>query len=222
MLKSTRPAQKGPDFTVTGGVNIGWANATWPFGKLFVSADKVCVSSRGLLGSYSFAPSEVVAIEPYGSIPFLSSGVRVVHTNKELPERIIFWHLGSRDELIARIKKTGFVATAASTQIPQRSGIPFRWTFLFAMLVIWNGLFYADMSALHQPHPKPGPFTLLALALLFFSALGIQNSTQFQAIALKPGRFAAEVRPVVRIIMVISGIITVAFSVIIISELSFG
>lgn len=33
----------------------------------------------------------MAALEPYGSIPILASGVRVVHTVQNYPDKIIFW-----------------------------------------------------------------------------------------------------------------------------------
>ena len=88
-----------------GGARIGWVNASWPFAKLIISADRIALVT---LGSYEFSPSQVVSVEPYGSIPFLSSGIRINHNRADYPEKIIFWCMGNRSRVLAEFRKCGF------------------------------------------------------------------------------------------------------------------
>ena len=83
-----------------GGARIGWVNASWPFARLTVSADKLALAS---LGTYEFSPLQVVSVEPYGSIPLLSSGIRIIHNRADYPEKIIFWCMGNRSRVLAEI-----------------------------------------------------------------------------------------------------------------------
>ena len=62
-------------FTVTGGAQLGWINASWPFGTLSVSPRSLTISSP-FSRSYVFEPEQVVALEPCGWIPFLHNGGR--------------------------------------------------------------------------------------------------------------------------------------------------
>jgi hypothetical protein len=98
------------EFSVTGGMRVGWLHATWPFARLTVSETGLRLS--GLMsGSYSFAPGEVVSLDRIG-IPFLSSAIQIVHNRADYPSKIIFWGIGSTEDLLARIRETGFTGTA--------------------------------------------------------------------------------------------------------------
>jgi len=48
-------------FTVRGGAQIGWINASWPFGMLSVSPRSLTISSP-FSRSYVFEPEQVVTI----------------------------------------------------------------------------------------------------------------------------------------------------------------
>lgn len=197
------------EITVTGGIEAGWAHASWPFAKLKVTADSLSLSAV-TMGSYRFNLDEVVALEPYGSIPVFARGVRIIHTNAQFPEKITFWCLGSRDELLERIKRLGFRPNAQRSQIPKRSGSAFRWSFLAFILILWNGLIFLDVGFPPEPGAKMGLYTLCAVALLFTISMSISYSSQAQRFALKESRSILEVRPVVSLIAIISGAGTLA------------
>ena len=196
-------------FEMTGGARIGWVNATWPFAKLSVSTNQLSVSGM-LLGRYSFTPDQVAALEPYGWIPVLSSGVRIVHTVPSYPDKIVFWNMGSPKRLIDRITALGFRPRASRTQVPLRSGMAFRWSFAILLFVVWNALFLADGFVPWADRNGPGLYVLLAVALLFLTALALNFSGRFQTIVLKPGRSIAEVRPLVRLVLLVSAFMLVA------------
>jgi hypothetical protein len=163
------------------------------------------------MGRYRFAPDQVAAFEPYGSIPLLRSGVRIVHTVQNYPDKIIFWCFGSPKRLIESITALGFHPRASRAQVLPRDGMAFRWTFLVLLVLIWNTLFLLD-GFVPWKHPTgPGPYTFLAVAMLFATALGINLSAWFQGIALKPGRSASEVRPVTLLVLAISAIMLIVF-----------
>ena len=195
---------------MTGGARIGWVNATWPFARLSASAQELSVSGA-LIGRYSFSPEQVAALEPYGSIPVLGSGVRIVHTVQNYPDKVIFWCFGSPRHLIERIRALGFQPRATRAQVPQREGMAFRWTFLIALVVIWNALFLVDGFVPWKQPKGPGPYTFLAIALLFLAALALNFSGGFQALVLKPGRSISEVRSVALLVLVVSAIMLIAF-----------
>lgn len=197
-------------FEMTGGARIGWVNATWPFAKLSASAHQLSVSGS-LIGSYSFSPDQVAALEPCGSIPVLTSGVQIVHTVQNYPEKIIFWCFGSPQRLIQRITDLGFRPRASRAQVPHREGMAFRWSFLILAVVVWNALFLLDGFVPWKEPKGPGPYTLLAVALLFLTALALNISSRFQAWVLKPDHSISEVRAVAVLVLVVSAIMLIAF-----------
>jgi len=90
-----------------GSAQVGWGGR-WPFARLVANADTLTLSSL-ILGTYSFAPSEVIAIEPYGSISTLASAIRIDHNQKNYPKKMIFWCTwGRRSAILKEIGRTGF------------------------------------------------------------------------------------------------------------------
>jgi hypothetical protein len=195
---------------VTGGACIGWVSATWPFAKLSASAEQLSVSGN-LIGSYTFSPDQVAALEPCGSIPIVSSGVRIIHTVQSYPEEMIFWCFGSSERLIRQITDLGFMPSASLAEVPHRNGMAFRWPFVLLEVAVWNALLLADGFAPWQPSKWPGLYTLSAIALLFLTAVGLNFSRRFQSLALKPGRSLSEVRAVAILVLVISAIMLLVF-----------
>ena len=196
---------------VTGGARIGWVNATWPFARLAASHDELCISGM-LIGSYKFKPSEVVALEPYGSIPLIGRGIQILHSNASYPGKMIFWCFGSPERLIDRIRDLGFQPRAESTVMPKHDGMAFRWSFLITLVVAWNALFILDGFVPWGERRQPGALTLLAVGLLFFSALGVVISERFRSAVLKPGRSLSEVRSEILLTLAISAILFIGLA----------
>jgi hypothetical protein len=200
-------------FTITGGARVGWTNATWPLAKLSVSPDKLTISI-GLLGTYSFAPDEVSAVEKYVMIPVLGWGVRIYHCKADCPQRVIFWCLGSPDGVLQGIRDSGFLPTASSSSSSQRRGIAMRWSAIIIAIVVWNALFFLDGGRSGQVPSHPSPLILAPLIFAFALSIGTLKSSQLQHIILKPGRSVGEIKPFLRLLAFISGLLLVIFSII--------
>ena len=191
-------------FGATGGARVGWMNATWPFAKLTATSDSLRVSVR-VLGDYTFTPDQVSAITRYTSIPVLGWGIQIQHSVPEYPARLIFWTLGSPDALLAGIHEAGFrpQAPAAATEVSQQhQGVPFQWGPIIAIIVVWNV----------RQRPTPGPLTLLAAGFLFASALAVLRLPAAQRLILKPSRSLGEIRPVLNLLLLVSGMMLIALS----------
>lgn len=195
---------------ITGGARVGWVNWSWPFGQLTATPQELTVTTP-FRTCYRFTPREVVALEPYGWIPVLWRGVRIIHAVDRFPGSIIFWCFGSPERLIERITGLGFVPLAQQTQVVRRERMPFRWSFVILLLLAWNGLLIADGFVVWKESPTPGPYTMLALALLFLTSVALAFSKTCQAWILKPGRSIDEVRPLAWLVMVISALMLIAF-----------
>jgi hypothetical protein len=201
-----------PTLTVIGGANVGWVHASWPFAKLVASPNSLKLS--GLLGSYELTPGDVASLEPSGSIPFLSSGMRIVHTRNDYPKRMLFYAFGSPRKLIEKIRASGFIP--AATQ-PQRSAqlavFPFRWSVLVILVAFWNLLLFADQKLPGADPHHPGPLTLFALATSFFvSWLGLRSEWA-QSLLMREGESVGRIKPFLVLLLLVSGAILVMFSV---------
>ena len=193
-------------FTSTGGARIGWINVSWPLAELSVTPRSLVIRAW-LLGTYTFTPEQIVRLEPYGSIPVIYRGIRVVHSHPDYPSGFIFWCLRNPARLIERIRQAGFVPAAPPTA-PVKRGNPVRWSFIIALFVVWNALFILGGFWPGQPPPeKPGAFVLLALAVLLFASLATERSPAFQRWVLKPGRSVGEIRPALRLIQLVSAFV---------------
>ena len=163
----------------------------------------------GFLGSYVFTPDTVVSIERYTRIPVLGWGIQIRHNVTDYPSRIIFWCFGSPDALLSKIQATGFHPQAAASNVPPRKGMPVRWQALVAVLIGWNALFLLD-----GPLAKslPGPFSVLAMALLCAASLATLHSASFRRLVLKPDRDLNEIRPMLNLIVLVTGLMTLVFT----------
>jgi hypothetical protein len=204
-------------FTTTGGARVGWTNATWPLAQLSATPDKLAISIR-LLGTYSFAPDQVLAVERYVMIPVLGWGIRIHHCNAECPKRVIFWCLGSPNAVLEGIRNSGFLPAASSSASPERHGIAMRWSAIAIAVVIWNVLFLLGSGHTGGVPQHPGPFVLAPLLFAFALSVGTLMSPKLQRIILKPGRNVGEIRPFLRLLAFISGLLLVIFSIL----LAFG
>lgn len=200
-------------FTITGGARIGWINATWPLARLSATRDTLTVSAS-LLGSYSFAPDQVSAVERYGVIPVLGCGVRIHHCRTDYPQRIVFWCLGNPERVLHRIREAGFLPTAPSYAIPQRRGIPLRWSAILFAVAVWNALLWIESTRSAGPPSQPGPLAVGALLFAFTLSVGTLTSTNVQRLILKPGRSVGEVRPFLRLLAFISGTMLIVLLII--------
>ena len=207
-------------FTTRGGAKVGWVNYSWPSARLEVNGEELTVTTTmfGLFetGRYTFSREQIVSIERYSVFPILGTGIRIVHSVTGYPQKLIFW---CRPVSVLRgIASTGFTLNdpgSTSPALPDR-GFPFRWPPLIALIVIWN-LLLGYESVFRRGHFNfPGPFTLLALTLVFTLSVATLFSSGLQSKVLKPGRSVGEVRPALLLIATITGFMLGIFSLLLI------
>ena len=199
-----------------GGAQVGWVHASWPFGALAANNSTLTLSS---LGTYTFAPSDVVALEPYGSIPILATGIRINHNRRDYPQKMIFWCLGRRSTVLEAIAGAGFRPTGQPIARP--SGFPLRWSAVLIALVLWNGLFLLDRALVgwqSQPQP-PGFFSFLALLLVLCAATATRTSAVFQRLVLREGHEVTEIKSVLTLLQIVTAIMSVGFGIMLLSKL---
>ena len=193
-----------------GGARVGWVSASWPLATLTANATSLALAS---LGTYTFAPSDIVSLEPYGSIPFLSSGIQIQHNRKDYPKTVIFWCVGrSRERVLEEIADTGF--RAVGQPIARAPGIAFRWSTILIAIILWNALFLLDRSATgRQPH-QPGPFIPIALMLAFVAATATRVWIPFQRLVLRKGHEVSEVKSFLVLLQIVTGTVAIGFGIV--------
>jgi hypothetical protein len=195
----------------TGGAQIGWVNASWPFARLHATAGGLSLKVFSI-GSYEFTPQQVTAIVPHGSIPIVYRGVRIEHTREDYPERLIFWCFGSPARLIEEIHAAGFQPGAPTGALHRRRGMPFRWSAILGAIVAWNGALLLDGLVAGNFPFSPGLFSVLGLALVFVASLIAPRSARLQARLLRPGRHIGEVVPLLNLLKITSGLMLMMFT----------
>jgi hypothetical protein len=191
-----------------GGAQIGWVNASWPLARIEVSPALLTVSS---MGKYSFTPGDVTAVEEVGSIPLLSQGIRVHHSKTDYPEKVVFYTLSGRPALLEAIHEAGF-RVGQPVSLAKR-GFPFRIPAVIAVVLLWNVLFFLDRPGFAPTHSAPGPYVLLALAVLFGLATLLPRSHWLQQLFLREGRDVGEVSSLLRLVQLVSGVMLVGFGI---------
>jgi len=204
----------------TGGANIGFAKATWPFAKLLVNKNELQLNAS-IIGNLYFRPSDVISIEPFTL--FSGTGIKIHHRVGEYNEKVIFLTSGSRD-LIKRINDTGFLSNcnAIPAEVEARiikyqssGSFPMKWSAVIVFGVIWNLLFLGDLLGYFGNPNNPLPIGMgaqLALAFAFLFALSILLSEPFSQLVLKDGRKVKEVKSFLFFLMFISGLMLTIFS----------
>jgi hypothetical protein len=189
--------------TQRGGAQVGWLSASWPFASIQIAHGSLTVSA---LGKYAFAPGEVHAIEPIGSIPVLTTGIRIHHTRPDFPEKIVFYSMGGRDRLLDAASAAGF--TVGQPTLAATRGFPVRISAIVVFVLMWNGLLILDVGANpFNAAGRPGLYSLLALALAFTVATFIPRSPRLQELFLRDGHDVGEIRSFLRLMQVVTGLL---------------
>lgn len=197
----------------TGGANIGFGRATWPFAKLLVNKNELRLNAS-IIGNVYFRPSDIISIEPSSLLS--GSGIKINHRVNEYSAKVIFLSSGSRD-LIKRIEDSGFLnnpgpipaeVEAEIAKYQSSGSFPMKWSAVIVFVVIWNLLFLGDQLGYLGNNNNRIPIGIgaqVALAFAFVFALAILLSEPFSRVVLKDGHKAGDIRSFLFFLMVITG-----------------
>lgn len=194
------------ELSFRGGARIGWVNASWPFARLSIGRERLTLAS---LGSYHFTPEQVVSVERFGSIPFLSSGIRINHNRRDYPEKIVFWCMGRRECVLSEIERSGF--SPKGRPVERASGFPIRWSAVISIVALWNALFLLDRSSAQADPSEPGPLVILALMLMFVFATAVRVSPPIRQVVLRPGHQIGEIKAFLTLVQIVTGFLSSVF-----------
>ena len=189
---------------------IGWVNTSYPLVKLTCNRRRLALGS---LPTHEFTPEQVVSIRQHGSIPLIGKGLPIEHNRLDYPAQVVFLRIGSRQRVLDEIARVGFIPSGVAVE--RARGMPFRWTFAIACVLLWNIGFLVDV---HGPFRRGdavvpfGPGVVATLAALFVLATGIKASARLQRVALAPGHVVREVRGLLSLLQGVAGAMTVGFA----------
>lgn len=199
-----------PQKSFRGGASLGGMSASWPFARL--AASEECLLLSVGWDSVAFAPEEVVALEPYASIPLIAGGIRIVHNRQDCSKRVAFFCFGSGARLLEKIAACGF--QPCGTARARAPGFVLRWWVVVAFVLVWNVLMLAGHSfAARQPMDGWG-YMAAAFFLTFGFVLALLKSPRLQSKVLREGHHIGEIRPVLRFLLVLAGGFCLAISMV--------
>lgn len=194
------------DYVITGGARVGWFKASWPFATLTARPGILTIAAL-FAGTYEFTPDQVANLEISGG---WRPGLRIHHNRADVPERLIFYSFGSSQKVLQKILEAGFLpAAAASIPLPPR-GVPFRWTTLIAVMVLWNTLGLLSMGWHHSL--EPGPLTMIPLGLVAVFSWGLLYIPSWRKVILRPGRHFEEIRAMVCFVAIFATAMAIFFA----------
>lgn len=195
--------------SLRGGAFIGGIVAPWPLAHVQVAADTVTVD---FLGQYRFAPADVLAIESMGTLPLLTTGVRIHHYRADYPEMfVIYCSPRARTGLLQALRGAGFTIGRPAVPTPAR-GFPVRTKALIAALLAWNVMFVMgklpagiDGARVHS-ELEQAFYALVAPVLVLLVASLAPRSRRIQRFLLRAGRQLGEIRGALRLLQAIAAI----------------
>lgn len=211
-------------YSLTGGARIGNANTTYPFADLY--ADKTVLKiNASIVGNLVFQPQDIVSIKRFSGIPIIGTGIKINHRVSEYDPHVVFWTFKNPEFVIDEIKKTGFLNNNHNElhetdfemqQQQQQGGFPIKKSAVIFYVAAWNLLFLSDIVPAFMNdgfNGIPMGFGInAAVALVFISALLALFSTGFRKLILKKGRDLQDIRKLLYLLILVTGIMTVVFT----------
>lgn len=185
---------------ITGGAKIGLGGALWPFVSLIISPNRLDLHAS-ILGSFSFAPSDIMSIEPVSG--FFGNGIRIHHKVSNYKKRIEFQTSKDPVQIINKIQQSGFLDNKTSNvqseirEKQQQGSFSIRILAFVLIVAIWNILFFFDFINYVNSGANAIPLghgAIMAAAFLFFTAFSTNFIPGFRKYILKEGRDIAEIR----------------------------
>lgn len=191
------------------GAYVGGIIAPWPLAHVQISPEAVTVD---FLGQYRFVPGDVLTIESVGTLPLLTTGIRIHHHRTDYPEMfVIYCSPRARTALLQALRDAGFTTGRPAVPQPAR-GFPVRTKALVAALLAWNLMFVmGKLPAGIDGAPVPNEleqafYALLAPVLVLLIASLAPRSRRIQRFLLRAGRQLGEIRGALRLLQALAAI----------------
>ncbi|MDX2213250.1 MAG: hypothetical protein SFY66_08165 [Oculatellaceae cyanobacterium bins.114] len=165
------------------------------------------ITLRSFLVEYKFESQQIAALEQTDS-----GSVLIKHILTEYPSEIRFSPSIAASEVIAQISRIGFIPTASIEDVPIREGVPIRVLSLIPMVILVVFLLVMDnLLGWVKLHPHQfGKYSPLGMTALFAFSLSIRLIPAIQNFILRPGRHIGEIAPSLNLVLLVSGVLSVA------------
>ncbi len=211
-------------FTLTGGVRIGMANASYPFADLYVDKGILKINAS-IVGNLVFQPKDIISIEPYTAIPIIGNGIKINHRIENYDSKVIFWTFKNPSFVIDKIERTGFLQNIDSEisiddlEVLKRQnegGFPIKKSVAIFFIVVWNLLFLSDILPFFYKGEEGLPIGIgmnSAVGLAFLSSILVIVSEPFRKIILKENRNFEDIKKFAYFIAFITGVMFISFTI---------
>jgi hypothetical protein len=181
---------------------VGGVRSNFPGIKLYASPDELTLKVP-LLGAYKFTPGDIISFEDnkglYGANVFIN------HNVLDYPQKLSLDYKGGAQALTLMLNKNGFTPKGMSGASLMRKGVPARWSFLIAAVVLWNALLiYGKLQNQFTL------YSLIAIAAMLLITIFLPRSEALQKLALKDGRRIGEIKPTLNLLKLVAALILVA------------
>ena len=184
------------------GLSCGGVRVSSPLAM--TSADSYFLILKAPFLHYSFRPNQVINIEAISTYR-----LRIIHTIDNYPENIEIKLQRQSEQVLKDIYECGFTPSAVyNNEITySRKDIPIRSSIIILLLLIWYFTVWAtprypELSIL-------APLPVITLLVISFSAIIILRSSNLQKFILKPNRKLGEIKPVLYLVAVLSGLTSI-------------
>jgi hypothetical protein len=93
-------------FSQFGGARLGTFNATWPLAKLVVNSDELRLWVLGI--KLAFPKASITRLSEHRG--YMSTGLRIEHSNPRAPQFIVFWTF-DLSTLLRELSSSGYPVT---------------------------------------------------------------------------------------------------------------
>lgn len=194
------------EIKITGGGQIGWTRASWPFVTLTVNRDRLEIKAS-ILGNFVFLPSDIVSIEQASGISMTGGSIRINHHVVGYKSNIVFQCSESAVGLINKINQTGFLTNTdpvpahmdAEIKEARLSGsFPIKVPAAIAIVVIWNLCMFIDFRHFFDGSDPiqalGGIGTRMALGFMMLVCVSLLTVDPIRLLILKKGRSIEDVK----------------------------
>ena len=174
--------------------------------------------SIGFAGQLFFNADDITSIEPNSGLS--GSGIRIIHTVKSYPKKVIFVTSTSYYNIVENMKATGFFnkeiphdqsAWHQVKKFQEQGRLPIKTIAIIIFIAGWNIPFFVELAK-HGIN-DPTTFALVPLSFAFIFIVLTLFSEPFSVLILKEGRDIKDIRrSLYFLLLIVSAMLVFSFA----------